>query len=216
MSTRRPGNDAERGTPGLRTDLALITSWIPEGAHVLDLGCGDGALLSYLHRHRRVTGYGVEIDDHEVAAAIASGVNVIQGDVDEGLFGYDSHSFDFVIMTQALQALQRPDLAIAEMLRVGRTAIVTFPNFAYWRARLDVIRGRMPLTQAMPDHWYDSENIHLCTVYDFEQLCSERGWRIVRRTLLNRGQRDRGLQRLSPNLFTEVAVYTLESSEDAP
>ncbi|MGB0211554.1 methionine biosynthesis protein MetW [Algiphilus sp.] len=199
----------------LRPDLALISDWIPSNAHILDLGCGEGALLAYLNAERGVTGYGLEIDEDEIAAAIGGGVNVIQGDVDDGLQQYAAGSFDFVVMTQALQALQRPDLAIGEMLRVGRTAIVTFPNFGHWMARLDVLRGRMPLTRTMPEHWYDSENIHLCTVRDFEVLCEENDWRITRRNLLNHDHQDGWLQRFAPNLFTEIAVYMLESRKEA-
>ena len=196
----------------LRPDLALISDWIPSNAHILDLGCGEGALLAYLNAERGVTGYGLEIDEDEIAAAIGGGVNVIQGDVDDGLQQYAAGSFDFVVMTQALQ---RPDLAIGEMLRVGRTAIVTFPNFGHWMARLDVLRGRMPLTRTMPEHWYDSENIHLCTVRDFEVLCEENDWRITRRNLLNHDHQDGWLQRFAPNLFTEIAVYMLESRKEA-
>ena len=198
----------------LRPDLALISDWIPSNAHILDLGCGEGALLAYLNAERGVTGYGLEIDEDEIAAAIGGGVNVIQGDVDDGLQQYAAASFDFVVMTQALQPLQRPDLAIGEMLRVGRTAIVTFPNFGHWMARLDVLRGRMPLTRTMPEHWYDSENIHLCTVRDFEVLCEENDWRITRRNLLNHDHQDGWLQRFAPNLFTEIAVYMLESRKE--
>lgn len=200
-------------TGQLRPDLALISEWIRPGSHVIDLGCGEGTLLAHLHHHHDVTGYGLEIDEDEIAAAIARGVNVIQGDVDEGLQEYASGSFDYVIMTQALQALQRPDLAISEMLRVGHTAIVTFPNFGHWRARLDVLAGRMPLTRSMPDHWYDSENIHLCTVHDFERLCRDNGWRIARRNLLNHDHKDGWMQRTAPNLFTEIAVYMLTTEE---
>ena len=197
----------------LRPDLSLISDWIPPQTHILGLGCGEGALLAYLHEERGVTGYGLEIDEDEIAAAVARGVNVIQGDVDDGLQQFATGSFDFVVMTQALQALQRPDLAIGEMLRVGRTAIVTFPNFGHWMARIDVLGGRMPRTRTMPDNWYDSDNIHLCTVRDFETLCQDNGWRITRRNLLNHDHQDGWLQRFSPNLFTEIAVYMLESEQ---
>lgn len=200
----------------LRPDLALISEWIPPNAHILDLGCGEGALLAYLNAEREVTGYGLEIDEDEIGAAVARGVNVIQGDVDDGLQQFATASFDFVVMTQALQALQRPDLAIAEMLRVGRTAIVTFPNFGHWRARFDVLRGRMPLTRTMPENWYDSENIHLCTVRDFEALCAENHWRIARRNMMNHDHQDGWLQRLAPNLCTEIAVYLLEAEAPKP
>jgi methionine biosynthesis protein MetW len=200
-------------TAPLRVDLALISGWIRDGARILDLGCGDGTLLAHLAEQRQVSGYGLEIDADEIAGCIARGVNVLQGDLDDGLRDFASASFDYVVMTQALQALQRPDHALAEMLRVGHTAIVTFPNFGHWRARLDILRGRMPATAALPAAWYETENIHLCTVRDFEQLCAERRWKIVRRSLLDHDHHDGWLQRLAPNLFSEIAVYMLESSE---
>lgn len=195
----------------LRPDLALISQWIRSDTRVLDLGCGDGALLDHLARERGVSGYGLEIDTEEIAACIARGVNVLQGDLDHGLEGFDSDSFDYVVMSHALQALQRPDLAVAEMLRVGRTAIVTFPNFGHWRARLDLLFGRMPTTAALPSSWYETENIHLCTVHDFERLCAERGWRIVRRSLLDHDHHDGWLLRMAPNLCAEIAIYMLEA-----
>lgn len=195
----------------LRADLALISRWIRSDTRVLDLGCGDGALLDHLARERRVSGYGLEIDTEEIAACIGRGVNVLQRDLDHGLEDFDIGSFDYVVMSHALQALQRPDLAVDEMLRVGRTAIVTFPNFGHWRARLDLLLGRMPTTPALPTSWYETENIHLCTVRDFEQLCAERGWRIVRRSLLDHDHHDGWLLRAAPNLCAEIAIYMLEA-----
>jgi methionine biosynthesis protein MetW len=192
-----------------RPDLALICEWVEPRARVLDLGCGDGTLLERLTREREVTGFGLEIDDHEVAACITRGVDVIQSDVDEGLAGYDDRSFDVVVMTQALQALNRPRQVIGEMLRVGRRAIVTFPNFGHWRARLALLRGRMPVTGPLPHAWHDTPNIHLCTVRDFDALCHAEGWRVERRALLNQQHRSGRLLRRWPNLFCEIAVYEL-------
>lgn len=196
----------------LRADLAAIAEWIPDRARVLDLGCGDGALLAHLAATRGVRGYGLEIDAEKVTAGIARGVNILQADLDEGLSDFSDGAFDLVVMTQALQALQRPDHALADMLRVGQRAIVTFPNFGHWRVRLALLAGRMPVTPSLPDRWFDTPNIHLCTVADFEALCATRGWRVQRRALLKAGQAARGLTLLRPNLLAEVALYELSAT----
>ena len=197
-------------SPRLRRDLATIAAWVPDGARVLDLGCGDGALLSALVP-RGVRGYGLEIDPDNVAACVARGVNVIQADLDDGLKDFDPGSFDVVLLTHTLQALARPDEALTEMLRVGRRAIVTFPNFGHWRVRAALLAGRMPRTPSLPSTWYDTDNIHLCTVADFEALCRARGWRVARRVLLNRRFPVlRGMAaRLGANLLGETALYEI-------
>ena len=199
----------------LRPDLELVCDWIKPASRMLDLGCGDGALLAHLAQTQRVHGYGLEIDPDNVARCVVSGVNVIQADLDDGLKDFENHSFDTVVMTQALQALVRPDLAVAEMLRVGRRAIVTFPNFGHWRVRLALGLGRMPMTASLPDEWYDTPNIHLCTVQDFEALCREKGWNILDRRLLDRSHRDSFAIRLAPNLFSEIAMFLLGTPEVA-
>ncbi len=195
----------------LRADLAPIVDWIRPGSRILDLGCGDGMLLAYLQQTRGVHGYGLEIDPDNVARCIAAGINVIQADIDEGLADFATGSFDYVVMTQALQALQRPDQAINEILRVGRTSIVTFPNFGHWRVRLALAGGRMPITPALPSRWFDTPNIHLCTVDDFEALCAEHRWKIIHRRLLDRSHRESAAHRVAPNLFTELAMYLLQA-----
>lgn len=199
--------------PPLRADLAVICDWITPGSRILDLGCGDGALLGHLARTRQVSGYGLEIDPANVAACIGAGINVIQADLDEGLADFATGSFDYVVMTQALQALQRPDKVVAEMLRVGREAIVTFPNFGHWRARLAIMRGHMPVTPALPAQWYDTHNIHLCTVADFDGLCRQSGWRVLERALLDRAHRRGMAIALLPGLFCEIAMYKLRKPE---
>lgn len=196
---------------GLRPDLALISEWIRPGSRILDLGCGDGTLLAHLARTRQVRGYGLEIDPDNIARCLTAGVNVIEADVDYGLTDFADGSFDYVVMTQALQATQRPDRVVEEILRVGRIGIVTFPNFGHWKVRLALARGRMPATPALPDTWYGTANIHLCTVADFEDLCAARGWRIRRRSLMNhRRMGSGGALGLLPNLLAEVALYVLE------
>lgn len=194
----------------LRPDLAVISEWIETGSRILDLGCGDGALLDHLARTRQVRGYGLEIDPAKLSACVARGVNAIQADVDDGLKDFATDSFDYVVLTQTLQALVRPDLALTEILRVGRRAIVTFPNFGHWRVRTQLLMGRMPLTPALPDQWYDTPNIHLCTVSDFEALCARRKWTCLRRSLLDRSLRQGQRITAVPNLFAEVALYLLE------
>lgn len=194
----------------LRPDLALISEWIRPGSRILDLGCGDGTLLAHLTARQGVRGYGLEIDPDNIARCIDAGVNVIEADVDDGLQDFADQSFDYVVMTQALQATQRPDRVVSEILRVGRTGIVTFPNFGHWKVRLALARGRMPATPALPDTWYSTANIHLCTVADFEDLCADRRWRIARRSLLDHSHRDGLTMRLLPNLLSEVALYLLK------
>lgn len=193
----------------LRPDLALISDWIAPGSRILDLGCGDGALLKHLAATRNVRGYGLEIDDDNVTACVAAGINVIQADVDDGLSEFADDSFDYVVMTQALQAMVRPDQALAEMLRVGREAIVTFPNFGHWRVRLALLGGRMPHTPALPANWFDTENIHLCTLDDFDALCAASHWQVLERALLDRRHRTGTSIRVAPNLFCEIALYKL-------
>jgi len=186
-----------------RPDFAAIADWIPQGARVLDLGCGDGTLLKFLQETRIVNGYGVEIDDGNVLACVKNGVHVIQSDLERGLADFDDGSFDFVVLSQTLQAMRNTERIVREMLRVGRAGIVTFPNFGYWKNRLHVLRGSMPVSDNLPFEWFNTPNIHLCTVADFEKFCGERGIRIVARTLLTDGRPVTSL----PNLLGELAVY---------
>ncbi|HKY93001.1 MAG TPA: methionine biosynthesis protein MetW [Nevskiaceae bacterium] len=195
----------------MRPDLAAIAEWIEPGSRILDLGCGDGALLDHCARTRNVRGYGLEIDAANVATCVGRGVNVIQADVDDGLKDFGTDSFDYVVLTQTLQALARPDRALTEILRVGRRAIVTFPNFGHWRVRSQIVRGGMPLTPALPSQWFDTPNIHLCTVRDFETLCRANRWTVLKRSVMDRDHRSgTGIGARWPNLFAEVALYLLE------
>lgn len=191
-----------------RPDFKLIHDWIPEGAHILDLACGDGSLLAALARDKNVTGYGLEIDPAGITACVARGVNVIEQNLDEGLSNFEDDACDLVVMTQALQALRRPDRALDEMLRVASEAIITFPNFAYWRHRVHLgIRGYMPVSKSLPHAWYDTPNIHLSTFNDFEQLCRDKGLIIVDRAVGIGDHEGHWTSRLWPNLFGEIAIF---------
>ncbi|MFA6920330.1 MAG: methionine biosynthesis protein MetW [Gallionella sp.] len=189
-----------------RPDFEAIASWIPRGASVLDLGCGDGSLLRYLKETRHVRGYGVEISDMDIVSCIANGVNVIQNDLDAGLSDFESNSFDFVILSQTLQATRYTEALMKEMLRVGREGVVSFPNFGYWKSRLNVMLGNMPVSRELPYQWYDTPNVHLCTLDDFESFCRKTCVSITARSVIT-GGREVGLL---PNLLGSTAVYRFQ------
>ncbi len=193
----------------LRPELRMIADWIRPGSHVLDLGCGDGTLLKYLHREQQVTGYGLEIDQSNIVDAITNNINVIQTDLDAGLSEIESNSFDYVVMSETLQAVRYPDRLIDEMLRIGNEAIITFPNFGHWRCRLQLILGRMPVTPSLPNTWYNTPNIHLCTIKDFEQLCRDMSLKVLERTVVDRDHKPSTSAYLMPNLMGEIALYRL-------
>lgn len=199
----------------LRIDLDILQQWVSVGSRVLDLGCGDGALLHSLVENRQVEGYGLEIDSDQITACIERGVNVIEHDINEGLRNFKDKSFDTVIMTYSLQVLRRPDRVIDEMLRVGKECIVTFPNFGNIRTRgYLMLRGRMPVTRQLPYQWYDTPNIHFCTVRDFEALCREKNIRVMHRTSVTGRRPDRYFSRAWPNVFAEAAIYHLSNSQN--
>jgi len=189
----------------VRPDFAAIAAWTPAGTSVLDLGCGDGSLLDYLKTERSVRGYGVEIDDKNILRCIERGVNVIQSNLDEGLSGFDSGAFDFVILSQTLQATRHTEKLVREMLRVGREGIVSFPNFGYWKNRLQILRSHMPVSDELPYQWYDTPNVHLCTLRDFEKLCDDMGIRILDQRVIT----GRHEVALLPNLLGSTAVYRI-------
>jgi methionine biosynthesis protein MetW len=187
----------------VRPDLDAIVRWVPQGARVLDLGCGDGALLRALWQQRQAPGYGVEIDDEKVLACVANDVNVLQVDLESGLSLFADASFDCVILSLTLQAVHRTEGVLREMLRVGREAIVSFPNFGHWSARLQVAMGRMPVSRTLPYEWYETPNVHHCTVTDFEDLCRRLEIRIRERLVLHEGRP----VSMMPNLLGSLAVY---------
>lgn len=194
----------------MRLDLTHIQRWVEPGARVLDLGCGDGEFLQQLRETRQVRGMGLEIDPDNITAAVARGLDVLEQDMDRGLANFPDQSFDTVVMAHALQAVHYPDRVLDEMLRIGREGIVTFPNFGHWRCRLYLgSRGRMPVSKFMPYNWYDTPNIHFCTVRDFEALCLEKGIRIVDRDMVGNTTGQPLLAGLWPNMFAVTAIYRI-------
>ena len=193
-------------TPFTRPDFSTIAGWIAPGARVLDLGCGDGSLFAYLRASRGVVGYGIEIDDAGVLASIGNGVNVIQSDLESGLAGFENQSFDSVILSQTLQAMRHTEQIVLEMLRVGREVIVTFPNFGHWSHRAQVLRGRMPVSASLPYQWFDTPNIHLCTVADFDAFCAAHAFHVLERVVLHDARRVTWLA----NLFGSLAIYRFQ------
>jgi methionine biosynthesis protein MetW len=190
-----------------RSDFAAIAHWIKPDARVLDLGCGDGSLLRYLAEQRASIGYGIEIDDARVLTCMKNNVNVIQGDIERRLAEFADASFDYVVLSQTLQAVKSSERVVREMLRVGREGIVTFPNFGYWKNRLHVLAGHMPVSENIPYEWYDTPNIHLCTTTDFEEFCSAYGVHILERIVMDDGG---GTVHLLPNLLGSLAIYRFE------
>ena len=194
----------------MRKDLDIIHNWVPAQSRVLDLGCGDGALLERLAKEKQVSGYGLEIDPAQIQKCVERGVNVVEQNLDNGLKNFSDHSFDTVVMTQALQTLRSPHLVVEEMLRVGRECIITFPNFGQWKARWHLtVSGRMPVSDLLPYEWYDTPNIHFCTFKDFEVLCRQHSWKILHRQVVSESTVCGVLKDFLPNLFGETAIYHL-------
>lgn len=192
----------------MRLDLAHIQRWINPGSRVLDLGCGDGEFLQMLQENHRVNGLGLEIDPEDITQALSRGLNIVEQNLDSGLANFPDQSFDTVVMAHALQAVHYPDRVLDEMLRIGRQCVVTFPNFGHWRCRLYLgTHGRMPVSKSMPFSWYDTPNIHFCTVQDFEQLCHDKGIKILEREMVGNTERKPLLASSWPNLFATTAIY---------
>jgi methionine biosynthesis protein MetW len=189
-----------------RADFDAIAGWVQAGETVLDLGCGDGALLKLLAAERGARCWGVELDPANVLAAIANGINVIQGNLEEGLAGFEDRSFDHVVLSRTLQTVRHTQGILAEMLRVGREAVVSFPNFAYWKNRMAVMNGRMPVSDDLPYQWFDTPNVRFFTIDDFDALCRDMGVVVRERMVLD----DKGRQIVEEqNFLGSLAVYRI-------
>ncbi len=191
-----------------RQDFAIIAGWLGFASKVLDLGCGDGELLTYLRNSLEIKGYGVEKDDANWLACLQNGTNVIQMDLEDGLSGFEDQSFDTVILSQTLQAMHNTEEIVQEMLRVGREIIVTFPNFGYWRNRIQIASGgHMPVSKDLPYQWYDTPNVHLCTINDFDKFCKNYKISVIERKVITDGVEISFM----PNLLGNLAMYRLKA-----
>ena len=199
----------------LRPDLQRVAEMVAPGSRVLDIGSGDGSLLDYLHREKQVDGRGIELSMEGVRQTVAQGLSVIQGDADTDLDDYPAGAFDYVILTQTLQATRQPKAVLQNMLRIGRHAIVSFPNFGHWRVRWSLgVSGRMPKTKTLTYRWHDTPNIHLCTIRDFTDLCAELDIEVERALSLGRDGRTRfeGAGSLA-NLLADQAIFLLRKKD---
>ena len=189
-----------------RPDFDVIASWVPQGAHVLDLGCGDGTLLHKLITERSVTGYGVEKNDANVATCVAKGLPVLQQDLESGLAWFEDDSFDVAVLSLTLQAVHQTENIMREIVRVGKKAIVSVPNFGFWQHRIAVLRGRMPVSKTLPYEWYNTPNVRVLTLKDFEILARDVGCQVTRRVVLH----DEKTVNLLPNLRGSLAVFEMQ------
>jgi methionine biosynthesis protein MetW len=189
-----------------RIDHKIIMEWIEKGASVLDLGCGDGKLLSRLIEEKQVRAQGIEISEEAIHHCIAKGLSVFQEDIDSGLAAYADNSFDYVILNQTFQQVKKPDFVLKEALRVGKKVIVGFPNFVYYKARFQLFfDGKVPVTPSLPYEWYDTPNLHFLSIADFKEYCKKRGFRIEREAFIGKNSR----VRFFPNLFAETGLFLL-------
>ena len=198
----------------MRNDFFELSKWISPLSRVLDLGCGDGDLIEYLINHKKVESLGVEIDPEKINACVSKGINVIEQNIDDGLTNFEKDSFDTVLLTQTLQAVHNPDFVLHEMLRVGKEGVVSFPNFGHWQVRCYLFfKGKMPVSKMMPNEWFNTPNIHFCTIKDFEKLCEDNHIRVLHRSIQTSYKKTitsallNLLSKLSPNLFGTHAIY---------
>ena len=193
----------------MRADLKLIADLVQPNSRLLDLGCGDGELLAELKESKAVRGYGLDVDSNNIEKCLLKGVNVIEHDLDRGLDSFSSNSFQIVVMTETLQSVKAPDQLLLEMLRIGEECIVSFPNFGNWRCRFQLGRGRMPVSKHLPDNWFNTPNIHLCTCADFEKFCRDLKIKVLERKYVNSQHEKNVSIPLAPNLLSAFAFYRL-------
>ena len=190
--------------------LSVIEKWVEVRSKVLDLGCGNGNILSELQKTKDINGLGVEIEEKNIEECLLQNINVIEQNIDDGLINFSNDSFDVVILSQTIQVLKNPDTALEEITRIGKTCIVTIPNFGHWRSRLSLLlNGRMPVTSPLPESWHATPNIHLCTLKDFEMLCSELLITIQERVTVNSNNENKWYLNIWPNLFSASAIYKI-------
>ncbi|MDA9964966.1 methionine biosynthesis protein MetW [Gammaproteobacteria bacterium] len=188
---------------------SIVLDWIPNHSKVIDFGCGDGTLLKILAEKKSITSYGVEIDKEKINACIANGVSVIQQDIDAGIQNYKGMGFDIAIMASSIQCLRRPRNAMQNILQVANECVITLPNFGNWELRLGLLKGKMPSSAQLPAKWYETKNLHLCTIADFEELCAEELFEIKKKVYLNSRGSSSWLANTFPNLFAAEAVYLI-------
>jgi len=188
---------------------SIVLDWIPDQSRVIDFGCGDGTLLKILAEKKSVKGYGVEIDAEKINSCIANGVSVIQQDIDAGIQNYIGMGFDIAIMASSIQCLRSPRNAMRNILQVANECVITLPNFGNWELRLGLLKGKMPSSAQLPAKWYETKNLHLCTIADFEDLCAEESFNIQKKMYLNSRGSSSWLANTFPNLFAAEAVYLI-------
>jgi methionine biosynthesis protein MetW len=211
MSSNNKTNSAHSLT--IRKDFQIISDWVKPQSRVLDLGCGDGTLMNHLQNTKNVKGYGLERDAKNIAKCIKNDVNVIQMNLNDGLPSFDDQSFDYVTLSLTLQSIKKATDLIEEMMRVGKEGIVSFPNFGYWKIRMQLaIGGKMPVSKSLPYEWHDTPNIRLCTVKDFEQFCTDRNITILESRVLNSQYESTFKQSALPNLFGNIAMYRISKN----
>ena len=188
----------------------VIENWVSSGSRILDLGCGDGSILEVLKLNKSVDGCGIEIDKENILACLEKGLEVIEQNIDEGLTNFQDKSFDTVLVSQTIQVLKNPKQALEEITRIGHQSIIVIPNFGHWRSRLTVfLGGKMPVTETLPDKWYETQNIHLCTVADFENLCTELDITVEEKKILNAEGKVSSISSGWSNLLSSAVIYRL-------